>query len=155
MSIRFGLKTGCDILRCRHRSRTPLMPPPPFWDPDPLGHHDELREPSSIKPPSPSPSRNCLHVGFHLRLPSSPGFTTIGSAPALHTSTSSPAPLSTSEPHYGHRQPPVGLHHRGEPFPVSFHFPRPSPTPPPTDPRRQQPLQQSIGMLIRIKATRW
>jgi hypothetical protein len=133
---------------CRHhhhRSSTPSTPPPPIRDPAPLGHREELREPPSVKPPS----GNHLHTGCHLRPPSAPGFATTGSAVAPRTSMSSPVP------HYRRCRPPAESCHRGEPFLVSFRFPQPRPAPPTTGPHRRQPLQQSIGMLIRIKAARW
>jgi hypothetical protein len=124
----------------RHRSGTPSTPPPPFWDPAPLGHHEELREPPSTKPPSPLPSGNHLHVGHHLRPSSGPDFAMTRSALAPRTFTSSVVPPSTSEPRYRHHRPPVGPRHHAEPFPVSFRFPQPSPTPPPIGPHRRQPL---------------
>jgi hypothetical protein len=118
----------CHRLHC---SRTPSTPPPPFQDPTPLGHREELQEPPSVKPPSTLPSDNRLHPGHHVWPPYTPGFTTTSSAPAPCTSTSSLMPLSTSEPCYHRCRPPTGLCRRGEPFPLSFHFPRPFPMPPP------------------------
>jgi hypothetical protein len=108
---------------CRHRSRTPSMPPPPFQDPAQLGHREELWEPLSAKLPSPSPSGKRLHMGRHLWPPSTLGFTTTGSAQASRNSTSSLTPPSTSEPCYHRRQPPAGPCSHGEPFLVSFCFP--------------------------------
>jgi hypothetical protein len=125
---------------CHQCSRTPSTPSPLFWDPAPFGHHEELRELPFIKLPSPSPSGNRLHAGRHLWPSSAPDFATTGYALAPHTSMSSPPPPSTSDPRYCRHRPPVGPRHHGEPFLVSFYFPRPSPTSPPTGPHRQQPL---------------
>jgi hypothetical protein len=102
------------------------MPLPPFRDPALLGDREEIREPPSIKPPSPSPSEKRHHVGFHLFPLSTLGFATTSSTPAPRTSTSSPTPPSTSEHCYRRHQPLVGPRRHGEPFLVSFRFPRPS-----------------------------
>jgi hypothetical protein len=56
---------------------------PPFLDLTPLGLHEELQTPPSVKSPSPSMFGNCFHRGSHLRPPSTPGFATTGSDSAL------------------------------------------------------------------------
>jgi hypothetical protein len=95
-----------------------------------LNHHRTVKEATGahataagtpLSPPPPGPHccrrHHCPSVGTS----STQGVST----PC--TSMSPPAPPSTSRPRYRCRQPPAGPCHRGESFPVRFHFPRPSP----------------------------
>jgi hypothetical protein len=71
-----------------------------------------------------------LHARCHLRPPSAHGFTTTSYAPVPRTSTSSSTSPSTFGPCYRRRRPLAGPRHHGEPFPVSFRFPRSAGLPP-------------------------